>query len=221
MIDLAFHDLAWSIVRRNENNLSDYTAEEQRDRVLRSLLRFHETTPLSPVNDGTMIDLAGFGSVRVYFASGEDRYVLLSEVADELGWAIWDACDWARSEWLDSLEAQREQDEDSEDRRIGWDCLRDQVDLRACFVADDPAASPDASGHRWSVYGDWLISTDRLFSALLSSPWGKEFMANAKDLMRHASREVFGDQFGAPAPELSKDEAVRRARQGLVPPGLD
>lgn len=235
-LEWAFSNFAQIIAARNHESLLNDGPEEQIERAVQALKRFHATTPLSPVSN-TVIDLAGFGEAPVHFASDGDRYLLLSEVAQHLGMPAWKACDWARQQRLWAVEDQRTADEERGDGRLGWDCLRDYVDLRFDFIADDPQATPDVNGKRWSTYGDWLLSATRLPLFIMVSPWGKEFTDNIAPHMGHAMRKAFGDKLkdiptydavdGEPTGRsahdslygvhgLTEDEALRRARRGPV-----
>lgn len=216
-------------VEGNGQRLFNDGPETQIARAIEALEKFHKTTPLRRVTD-TWIDLAGFGEAPVHFDGEGDRYLLLSEVADQLGVPIWKACDWADQEHQWAIRDQRHLDEERGDGRIGFDCLRNFIDLRLDFIQDNPEAKPDANGQRWSDYGDWLVSDDRLPSFILVSPWGQEFMDNTRDHFRHAMRKVWGDQLdnltaytadGTPLPgvqlfasDLSEEEALGKARRG-------
>lgn len=230
-----FRKFAQQVVARHDENLLDYGPDEQVQRVVNAMERLNRITPLTPII-GTDIDLAGFGKVPARFMSLTDPYVLLSDVSEQLGWFHPRACEWAEKRAAWAVRDQREADEARGDGRLGWEYLRDTIDLGLSLCVDDPEAKPDAGGRRWSDSGDWLISTDRIGDLLSSSPWGKEFMDNSMDAFRHAAREIFGDKLkqspvigpdGHPTggtaydlfePELSKDEALRKARRG---PALD
>ncbi|GGP98364.1 hypothetical protein BKA00_005819 [Actinomadura coerulea] len=239
---IEFRDLALRIVRRNEAHLCNDGADVQTARAVERLERFHRTTPLTPVRD-TAVDLAGFGSAPVYFAGGDEQYLLLSEVAEALGVPVWEACRWAREEWLRAVEEQRQADEERGDDRLGWECLRDYCDLHLDFVADDPEAAPDADGRRWASYGDWLISTDRVPAFILDSPWRAEFLRNCRGLFAHAATksgladlldgvqtyrqppwdgpaeptgETLGDRFRRRAEVIDEADAIEQARRGPV-----
>lgn len=236
----AFELLAMTIVTREDDRLCNDGPDVQIKRAVEQLERFHRQTPLTPVHD-TAIDLAGFGQATVHFASSDEQYLLLSEVAEALGVPVWTACDWARREQLHAVEDQREQDEQRGDGRLGWDCLRAYCDLHLDFVVDNPEARPDGGGRRWSSYGDWLISTDRIPLFILDSPWSEEFRKNTRGLFAHAFlksgiadllgdvptyREVpwdgpmeptdftLGERYQRIAEEIPEDEAIRRARRG-------
>ena len=114
--------------------------------------------------------------------------------------------------------------------------MRDYVDLNVWFTAEDPEAKPDAGGRRWSSYGDWLISNDRLPLFLACSPWGKEYVDNVFDHFSIGMQKVWGDKLneltayhedGTPAPGvqlfhtgLTEEEALRKALRGPAG-GLD
>jgi hypothetical protein len=204
------------MVIKRHDRLMDEGPDEQATRVVARLTHFTKSTPLIPVI-GTEIDLAGFGRTPLHFKSEWDEYLLLSEAAESLGWPIHKAVAWAEREHADALRDQREMDEERGDHLLGYECMRNYVDLRIYAIVDDPEAKPDADGKRWSFSGDWLVARDRVFAMLLDSPWGREFIDNSRDFMRHAFTDSFG---GAPGfePELTKDEARRRARRG---PALD
>lgn len=235
----AFHQFAAAIVARNEAHLLDYGPDEQLARAVAALEKFAVHSPLNPATPGHMIDLAGFGSASVHFENENDTYLLLSEVAEALGMTPWAACKWAREQHLSAIEDQRELDEERGDGKLGWECLADYCDLNLWFVVENPEAKPDAGGRRWSDYGDWLISRDRLLALIADSPWSKEFMANMSDLLAHGAKKFFsgGDlanipavrMDGAPAlrddgtpittgdlfhSDLSQEEARRKARRG-------
>ena len=211
-----FERFAAMVVQRYEAHLCNEGPEVQTRAVLGRLERFSRTTPLIPVT-GKMVSLAGFGQAPVRFAGPEDEYLLLSEAAESLGMPLWDAHEWAIKESGWALLEQRELDEERGDGRLGYECVRDYVDLHLDLVMDNPEAKPDAGGRSWSSAGDWLVSTDRLMLLVLDSPWREEFFSNTRDLMRHAFKKSFGSVPGL-EPELPKGEAIERARRG---PALD
>ncbi|MFI6510047.1 hypothetical protein ACIBCT_20780 [Streptosporangium sp. NPDC050855] len=229
-----FEKFAADIVARNDDHLLDYGPEEQIAKAVEALEKFSKTTPIALALPGHMIDLAGFGAAPVHFEGTEDRYLLLSEVAEALGVPVWEACDWADKQQLHALQDQRGLDEERGDGRLGWECLRGYCDLNLSFVvhhADDyPGAEPDANGKKWDFYGDWLISHDRLLAFIADSPWSKEFMTNMSDLFAHGMKKFFGDDIkdlpayradGTPATaadmfhtDLTEEEARQKARRG-------
>jgi hypothetical protein len=200
--------------------LMDEGPEEQAERVAKSLTKFHATTPLFPIHDRT-INLFGFGQAPVHFvAYGDDgnateEYLLLSEVAEALGIPLHKADKWARQDQADALSSQRERDE--ERGQLGWECLRDLVDLQLWITVDDPEANPDAGGKRWSHAGDWLISHDRLMAFMTISPWSREFIDNAAPLFGHAFRATMGDQLkGIPTYTADGQPTGSNAYDGLA-----
>lgn len=236
-----FKTFATAIVARNDSNLCDYGPEEQIAKAVESLEKFAKTTPLKPAEPGHMVDLAGFGAAPVHFEGPEDRYLLISEVAEALGVPVWEACEWAHKEQLGATHDQREMDEERGDGRLGWEVLRGYCDLRFWFVvhhADDyPDCKPDAGGKKWDFYGDWLISHDRLLAFIADSPWSKEFMSNMSDLFAHGAKKFFTGLADLPAyradgspataadmfhSDLTEEEARQKARRGprgdLLPP---
>ncbi|MEV4181684.1 hypothetical protein AB0J28_09575 [Streptosporangium canum] len=230
-----FRTFVAAIVTSNDEYLFNDGPEEQIARAVAALEKFSTTTPLRRV-DGRWVDLAGFGDAPIHFEAADDRYLLLSQVAEQLGVPIWDACKWAEHEHQWAIRDQRDQDEERGDGLLGYDCLRNFVDLKLDFVQDNPEAKPDANGKRWSDYGDWLISHDRLPAFIMVSPWGREFMNNTMDHFGHTMRKVWGDKLndltayradGTPAPgvelfasDLTEEEALRKARRGPTG-GLD
>lgn len=222
---------------RNGERLMNSGPEEQIPYVTEQLAAFAKTTPLVPVI-GTDIDLAGFGTVPAHFMYGETRFMLLSEIAEELGWPIQKAVKWADSQYDYALRDQRRADEERGDGRLGYEYMRDYVDLGVDGLIDDPEANPDGGGQRWSNTGDWLISSGRLPWLLSCSPWGKEFMDNTMPALGYAMRSAWGDKLKAIptytadgqatggnaftdlfcTDGLTEDEARRRAVRG---PGLD
>lgn len=230
-----FNTFAAMVAQRHDEHFLDYGLDEQAEHVAKAMRRLNGFSPLTPVI-GTDIDLAGFAKVPARYASTTDVYLLLSDISEQLGWFQPRAYDWADKGSAWATQDQRRIDEERGDGRLGWECMRDYIDLGLNLCVDDPEAKPDAGGHRWSVSGDWLISTDRIPDLLSSSPWGKEYMDNSMDAFRHAAREIFGDKlrqspvygpdgqltggsaFDLFEPELSKDEALRKARRG---PALD
>ncbi|WP_236243161.1 hypothetical protein [Streptomyces sp. CC228A] len=228
---------ATRLVAKHDALLLNDGPDEQASRVLQALQRASTVTALTPVAD-TEVDLAGFGTAPIVYASEGHDYVLLSDVADALGWPLHKADAWARLEHGFAIKDQRDRDEERGDGRLGWDLLLDYIDLHLDLVQDDPEARPDAGGRRWSFAGDWLVSTDRLPLLLACSPWGQEFVNNALPAFGHAMREVWGDKLkdipavtvdGTPTggnafddlfstDGLTKGEALRRARRG---PTLD
>lgn len=203
---------------RDGERLMNTGPEDQVPYVASKLMHFAKTTPLVPVIN-TDISLAGFGVVPAHFAYGTTRYMLLSEITEALGWQIQKAVKWADNDYDMALRDQRDLDEQRGDGRLGYECLRDYLDLGVDALVDDPEANPDAGGQRWSHTGDWLVSDDRLPWLLSCSNWGEEYMDNTRDLMRHAFTGAFGSSVPeAFRPALPHDEALRRARRG---PALD
>lgn len=226
---------ATNLVAKHDALLCNDGPDEQANRVLESLHRISAVTALAPVT-GIEVDLAGFGTAPVVYTSEGHDYVLLSDVADALGWPLHKADTWARLQHSYAISDQRDRDEERGDGRLGWDLLLDYIDLHLDLVQDDPEARPDAGGRRWSRAGDWLISKDRLPLLLASSPWGQEFVNNALPAFGHAMREIWGDKLkdiptvtvdGTPTggnafddlfstDGLTQEEALRRARRGPV-----
>ncbi|MBD3544490.1 hypothetical protein [Streptomyces sp. JV180] len=239
--NLVFEEFAKLLVKRNDDRLFNDGPDEQAGRVTKALRRIDRVAPLIPLTDSE-IDLAGFGTAPLIFtATLGDRgvdYLLLSHVADELGWFMPRAHDWAELEAGYAVEDQRTEDEDRGDGRIGWDCMRDYIRLDIDLIVDDPEAKPDANGKQWSSYSDWLISRHRLPNLLASSPWSKEFMDNVMPAFSYSMREIWGDKLkdiptysgnGVPTGSslydalcdtegLTEEEALQRARRG---PSLD
>ncbi|MER7967966.1 hypothetical protein ABTX35_02945 [Streptomyces sp. NPDC096080] len=232
-----FKKFAERVVARHDDHLLDYGPEEQIERVENAMERLDRFSPLTPAI-GTDIDLAGFGEVPALYVSTTDVYVLLSDTSEQLGWFHPKAHAWAEVQHKFAVQDQRRTDEERGDGRLGWEHMRDFIDLDLLLSVDDPSAKPDGGGRRWSDSGDWLISKDRLPLLLLSSPWGKEFMDNTLPAFGHAMREAWGDKLkdiltvhpdGMPTggtayddlfttDGLTRDEALRRARRG---PSLD
>lgn len=186
--------------RREDIHLMDEGPDEQAERITTTLTKLRERLPLMPFPENPTVNLFGFGEAPIHFAVyGDDgnapyateRYLLLSEVAEQLSIPLHHAAEWARREEDETLRTQRNRDE--ERGALGWECLNDVIDLGLWMTQDDPAAKPDAGGKRWSVAGDWLISSDRLMSLMTISPWSKEFMSNAMPLFGHALRATMGD----------------------------
>lgn len=197
---MSFRILAMTVPYRHDQaegvTLLDEGPDEQGERVIAALEKFHRHTPLYPTRDRE-INLFGFGKAPSHFVhydedgQADEEYLLLSEVAEQLGVPLHKADAWARRDHDDALRAQRERDE--ERGSLGWECLRDLVDLGLWMVVDDPEANPDAGGKKWSHAGDWLISTDRLMAFMTISPWNREFLDNAAPLFGHAFRATMGD----------------------------
>lgn len=238
---LIFQALAERLVEKNDSRLFNDGPAEQAEHITKALARIDQVAPLTPVTD-TDIDLAGFGTAPIIFtATLDDRrvdYMLLSHVADELGWFMPRAHDFAEHEASYALEDQRTEDEERGDGRLGWGRMRDYICLNIDLIVDDPEAKPDAQGKTWSSYSDWLVSRDRLSHLLASSPWSKEFMDNVMPAFSYSMREIWGDKLkqvptysgnGVPTGsslydalcdtgDLTEEEALQRARRG---PSLD
>jgi hypothetical protein len=236
-----FTKFATELVAKNDDRLFNYGPDEQVGRVLKAVTRIHRVAPLTPVIN-TDIDLAGFGKAPVLFVAEDNdqrhEYLLLSDVAETLGWFMPRAHDFAEKMASFDLEEQRREDEERGDGRLGWNHMRYYIPLDIDLVVDDPEAKPDAGGKRWSDYSDWLVSRDVLPALLSASPWSREFMDNTLPAFGHAMREVWGDKLkniptvtadGTPTggnayddlfstDGLTKEEALRRARRG---PALD
>ncbi|WP_371538414.1 hypothetical protein OG210_21960 [Streptomyces sp. NBC_00466] len=223
------------VLDRHDDHLCNEGPTEQGSRVLKKIDAFVRHTPLRPVSD-TRIDLAGFGSVPIHFESDHDKYVLLSECAEELGWPLSKAHEWADQEYQWAVRDQRQADEERGDGLLGYDGMRGCIDLQLDLVMDDPEVKAENCGAQLAMAGDWLISTDRLPSLLSCSPWGREFTDNTEDALGHAFAKHFGDRLqdvptysadGQPTgrsvadmfrTDLTEDEALRKARRG---PALD
>jgi len=211
--------VAYGHDRSEVYTLMDEGPDEQAERVVTRLLRLHEHRPLWPIHDPThMINLWGFGGVQVHYVvfgddgNAEYRYVLLSELAEALGVHPAKADRWLQMELNQSLQAQREKDE--ERGELGWECVFDVVDLGLSLIADDPEAKPDAGGLRWSHASDALVEADRLLSFMTVSPWQEEFMKNSSALWGHAFRHAFGDKL-ADSPVYDSDGNVIPGKSGL------
>lgn len=233
-----FRQFAAEVVARHDEHLLDYGPEEQAARVVEALERVNRVTtlaPLAPVAD-LEVDLAGFGVAPVHFVTDEDDYLLLSDIAEQLGWFQPRAHAWAEQQHDFAVQDQRRKDEERGDGRLGWELMLDYIDLDLCLCVDDPEAQPDAGGHRWSHSGDWLISKTRLPLLLSCSPWGREFIDNVSDHYGLALQGIWGDKLkdiptvnadGTPTgntaydmfhSDLTEEEALRKARRG---PALD
>jgi hypothetical protein len=196
----ALKTLALHAVNTHREHLANYGPDEQVEQATAALLRFHNRVPLFP-QYGETVNLFGFGEAELRFVAYDPEtnltgkaYLLLSDVAEALGVPLPRANDWARQDHLDAIRTQREIDEERGDGRLGWECLDDLVDLELNLIIDDPEASPDHDGRRWSCAGDWLISDDRLLAFMTISPWNKEFLDNAGPLFGHAFRATMGDR---------------------------
>lgn len=161
--------------KRPGTDLLDYGPEEQVATVTARLVQFNERVPLTPASS-TIVKLGGFGAGRVRFTSTTDNYLLLSEVADAIGWPLQRAVKWADRDYDQALREQRMLDERRDDGLLGWECMRGLLDLHVSTVIDDPTAKPDAGGRCWSFGGDWLISHDRVPSLLLDTPMAEAFL---------------------------------------------
>ena len=229
---------AEKIAAKHDELLCNDGPEEQAARAVAALERVSKVTLFAPMGKGVAIDLAGFGEAPVVYVTEKEQYLLLSDVADALGWPLHKADAWARVQHGYAISDQRDHDEERGDGRLGWECLLDYIDLRLDLVEDDPEAKPDKGGRRWAHSGDWLISKGRIPLLLMSSPWGKEFMDNSLPAFGHFARQAWGDKLkGIPTVNLdgtptggnayddmfhtdglSEEEALRRARRG---PALD
>lgn len=232
MSTLDFVSFATSLVARHDDNLCNDGPEAQIADAVAALEKFSAHFPLTPADEGHMIDLAGFGEAPVHFLSGEDSYLLLSEVAVALGVPLWEAYEWARNERLSAVDDQRRKDEERGDGLLGWEFMGDYCDLNLDLVVhhapDYPGCEPDAAGNKWDFSGDFLISHDRLLAFISFSPWGKELMNNMQDLFAHAARRFFDPsavqvfrEDGTPASaeelwhtDLTEEEARAKARRG-------
>jgi len=233
-----FEHTARKLALTHENDLLDYGPDEQAARALAALTHFDAHHPLEVANPDTVIDLAGFGKAPLHYTHGDDRYLLLSEVAEQLGLNFGRAMLWAQQQHDFGVCDQRRKDEERGDGLLGWEHMTSYIDLGMSLIVDDPQARPDVSGRRWSCGSDWLISTDRLPALILVSPWSQEFMDNTLPAFGHAMRKIHGDKLkdiptvtadGTPTGSnafddlfstdgLTEDEALRQARRG---PALD
>jgi len=222
------------VVAKHDALLCNDGPHEQTPRVIEALERINAVKRLAPFPAGTFIDLAGFGEAPIVYVTEDEEYLLLSDVAESLGWPLHKAHKWAQLQEDFAIRDQRVHDEERGDGRLGWECMLDYIDLRLDLVMEDPEAKPDALGGRWGTAGDWLISRDRLPLLLMSSPWAKEFMDNSLPAFGHAMREIWGDKlrdiptYGADGATtggnaytdmfstdgLTKEEALQRARRG-------
>ncbi|NMI57093.1 MULTISPECIES: hypothetical protein [unclassified Streptomyces] len=236
-----FLGFAEQLVAKYDAHLLNCGPEEQTAMVLRAMERLNGIAALTPVED-TEVDLAGFGKApMLYTASYGNRaaeYLLLSDVAEALGWFMPRAHRFAEKMAGFDLEDQRREDEERGDGRLGWNRMRDYIRLDLELIIDDPKSKPDAGGRRMSDFSDWLVSRDRLPALLSASPWSKEFMDNTMPAFGYAMRAAWGDKLkniptvaadGTPTggnayddlfstDGLTEEEAQRRARRG---PALD
>lgn len=224
------------VVAKHDALLLNDGPEEQTARAVAALERIGAVTTFGPTRAGQVVDLAGFGEAPIVYITKDDDYLLLSDVAEALGWPLHRADAWARQEYGYAVRDQRDRDEERGDGRLGWECLLNYVDLGLDLIEDDPEAKPDRGGRRWAHAGDWLVSKDRLPLLLCSSPWGKEFLDNVGDHMGLVFQKVMGDRLkdsptvhadGTPtgssawdmfSTDLTEEEALRKARRG---PALD
>jgi hypothetical protein len=214
-ITSVFRDFAAGMVARHDDNLCDDGPEEQTAKAVEALEKFHAHTPLTPAPPGLMIDLFGFGSTRVVFESADDRYMLVTELGAALGMPVWESTKWARKQHLWALEDQRQHDEERGDGRLGWECLRDYLDLRLWCVIENPDYKPDTKGSvRHHDYGEWLISVDRLMLFILDSPWSAEFQRNTSDIMRLGMQKFMAGGAMADVPVLRSDGNPARHDDG-------
>lgn len=209
------------IILINDEHLLNYGPEEQLENALKQYDGFVKNTPLEPALKRQ--HLFGFGEVAVRWESENDSYFLLSDAAASLGWPLWKACKWADLQLDFAVREQRQMDEEKGDGVLGYELMRDYVDLRLDFIFDDPEAKPDANGRRWSDAGEWLISTDRVMAMMSSCNWGKEFMDNTMDAMAHSFTKTLGANLDPAAKalfasDLTEEEAFRKAVRG---PALD
>ncbi|WP_062207929.1 hypothetical protein [Streptomyces sp. NBRC 109706] len=202
------------VVARQADHLLDEGPVQQTITVARRIARFAKNTPLTPTS-GKVRDLAGFGEAPVHYRHDDTDYLLLSEIAEALGWPLPRAHTWADSDHAWAVREQRRTDEERGDGQLGHDLLRGLVDLGLALILDDPEARPDAGGRRWSLGGDWLVADHRLPALLLVSPWGAEFMDNTSDHFGIVLRQTYGDAFGDLFhTDLTEEEALRKARRG-------
>lgn len=225
-MQMVFEAFSYAIVKPHEDELFNYGFDEQINQAVTRFEQFHKITPLRPVT-GKVIDLAGFGEAPIHFESVEHdkRYLRVTEVGAALGMEPWKACEWSQRRWDWAVLDQRSCDEDRGDGRIGYECMRDHLDLGVDFIRHDvPDAKPDGNGERWEDFGEWLVSDDCLILFLMDSPWGHEFFENAKDHMgigfmnsfgknakSDSDRENLDSLFGT---DLSEEEALRKATRG-------
>jgi hypothetical protein len=250
----SFHTLGLELAIKYEKadgvHLMEDGPSEQAERVAAALTKYHERRPLFPVRtQGSTYNLYGFGEAPIHFVhydedgKADEQYLVLSELAEALAVPLHQAHEWARRDWADAIQSQREIDE--ERGQLGWECLEDLVDLGLYLTVADDQANPDADGKRWSCAGDWLVSDDRLLSFMTISPWCEEFMHNAKPLFAHAFVKsglaetlgnvqtyrqppwnvpmeatdfTLGDRIRRDAEETPEDEAAKRAMRGPVGP---
>lgn len=195
-----FQQFAERLVAKHDEHLLNYGPEEQTATVLQRMDRLHRIAPLSAVAD-TEIDLAGFGKAPLLYTADDGtealEYLLLSDVAEALGWFMPRAHDFAEKMAGFDLEDQRREDEERGDGRLGWRRMRDYIRLDLELVIDDPEARPDAGGRRMSDYSDWLVSRDRLPALISASPWSKEFRDNTMPAFQSMMRDIWGDTLKA------------------------
>ncbi|WP_406462334.1 hypothetical protein OH768_44255 [Streptomyces sp. NBC_01622] len=236
---LSVHILfAERLVAKHDDRLINEGPDEQIPNVIAALDRVSAVKTLAPFPAGNIVDLAGFGEAPIVYVTEDESYLLLSDIAEALGWPLYKAHEWVRQQHLYAIEDQRDHDEERGDGRFGWECLTDYIDLGLDLFEPDPE-HPERDAHgtrRIKSAGDWLVSTDRLPALLCSSPWGKEFLDNVGDHMGLMFQKVFGDKLknsptvhadGTPSErtawdmfssDLTEDEALRKARRG---PALD
>lgn len=235
----AFRAFLEQVVAKHDNHLLNCGPPEQVETGLQRMDRLNRIAPLTPVT-GTLIDLAGFGTAPLLYRTTDAEpfeYLLLSDIAEALGWFMPRAHDFVEKMAAFDLEDQRREDEERGDERLGWRQMRNYIGLGIELVIDDPTSKPDAGGRRMSDFSDWLVSRERIPALLTASPWSKEFMDNTMPALGYAMREAWGDKLREilsyrtdgtppgnafddlfPANGLSREEAEERARRG---PAID
>jgi hypothetical protein len=87
-MNLSIHTpFAKKVVAKHDALLLNDGPEEQTARAVAALERVSRVTPFAPFS-GVVVDLAGFGEAPVAYVTEEKQYLLLSDVAEALGWPL-------------------------------------------------------------------------------------------------------------------------------------
>jgi hypothetical protein len=196
--------------------ISDLTDEEFADQLADKLATLvtrtflHDRITLVSGEGLPAIDLFGYGRIPVALDAYDTKtgpaadrcWFWLHEAAEVLGWDPAEFEKWAREHRSHDLRDQRTADEET--GTVGWQHLRHlPMDIRVNGGTEDAPLWIDL----------WLLSTDRLMSMMLGSPWSAEFFDAVTPLMAHGFAQ------SGLAEKLADVKSVIVAEDGTVTEG--
>ncbi|MGA6164289.1 hypothetical protein [Amycolatopsis magusensis] len=199
--------LAWTVAEEQRNrwamagicDLDDTAfALHLRDQIAALAIRTRSVPLASPISG--RIGVFGFGAPIPKVLHGYDvensaftreAWFWAHDLSASIGWDYRDLSEHLRKQRGFDLAEQRDLDE--ERGELGYECLLHlPLGVSVWHGPADVENTGRGEAMRW--WDDlWLISTDRLMGLMSASPWGTEFMENAKPLLAHAFLTINGD----------------------------